>query len=367
MTKIFNRVVCTLICAALLFSACKPEKIDDYTVPATYNFENVSYSGQTQRLNMLGELEIYMDQSGTVGTALDADKLKAMYSNDSANAGWQGTYEDSKQLKSKTFEAEQAVFDDLLERLAKASQSAVAGSEGVAGVVESKSGEKAYLLDENGLDLVQMIEKGLMGACFYYQATTVYFGSGKMDVDNETVTEGKGTEMEHHWDEAFGYLGVPIDFPANTDGIRYWGKYANSRDGVLGSNQELMDALLKGRAAISNDDLEARDEAIAEARDAWEMVSVGTALHYINAGIENFDDIAIRAHALSEAAGFIYSLKFNETKRITNSEIDELNTLVGGAADFASMNLYNADTAKLQQAKDKLAQYYGVEDKKDEF
>ena len=204
------------------------DKDDDdtptYDIPQTYSFANVSYSGQTQRLSMLNELKSYMKTANTMGTALDADRMKAMYANDAANAGFSGTYDDSKQLKSKTFESVRADFEALMDEMAAASQSTIAGSEGLSGVIESANGEKRYLVGGDGVEHAQLIEKGLMGACFYYQATAVYFGDDRMNVDNETVVEGEGTEMEHHWDEAFGYLGVPIDFPTNTDGLFFWGQ-----------------------------------------------------------------------------------------------------------------------------------------------
>ena len=357
-----------LLGSLLLWQACEKEDNNPkYDIPSTYNFENVSYSGQTQRLAMLLELKSYMGGSKTAGTALNADQMKAMFSNDAANAGWTNTYEDSKQIKSKTFEGQQAVFDALFDELALASQSTVTGTEGQAGVVNSLDGSKSYLLGDEGLDHAQLIEKGLMGACFYYQATAVYMGADKMNVDNETVEPGEGTEMEHHWDEAFGYLGVPKDFPTAKDGILFWGSYADKRDAVLGSNAKVMDALIKGRAAISNKDLATRDEAIKETQAEWELIAVGSAIHYINETLDNFDDMAIRGHALSEGIAFAYSLQFNPNKTVSNTQVSEILTLMGGADTFDKMNLYQADKTKLQEAKDLLAAYYGLESKKDDF
>lgn len=357
-----------LLTIAILSIGCdKEDNTPTYDIPTTYSFANVNYSGQTQRLSMLNELKAYMNTANTSGVALDANRMKAMFANDAANAQWAGTYEDSKQLKSKTFQNVQADFEALIDEMAAASQSTVAGSEGVAGVIESSDGTKKYLVGEDGLEHAQLIEKGLMGACFFYQATAIYFGDDKMNVDNETVTDGEGTAMEHHWDEAFGYLGVPIDFPINTDGLFFWGGYCNGRDALLGTNQKIMDGFLKGRAAISNDDLEARDEAIEEVREAWELVTVGTALHYLNGGIEKFDDMALRAHNLSEAIAFIYAIQFNPSKKIDNQSVANLLTLIAGSSDFSSMNLYTTSIANLQQAKDDLAAAYGLETQKDDF
>ena len=355
-----------LLVLMTFFSACTTDDpMPDYDIPGTYDFIHVSYSGQTQRLNMLGEMKGYMAESRN--GEIDANRLKAMFANDAASAQFAGTYEASKQLKNKTLESEQSKFEALMDELANASQSIVTGEAGVSGLIESMDRSKTYLVGEDGLDHAQVIEKGLMGACLYYQATAVYFGSDKMNVDNTEVSEGKGTAMEHHWDEAFGYFGVPIDFPTNTDGLLFWGSYSNKRNAVLGNSQRMMEAFIQGRAAISNHDLTTRDEMISTIRSEWELISVGSALHYLNEGIDHFDDMAIRSHGLSEAIGFIYSLKFNPEKTMDNSAIDALLTLVGGAASFDEMNLYLITQANLQQAKDELAAAFSLEEKKDLF
>ena len=360
-----------ILMIALLFLgivACEEENMEPaLEVPETYSFDNVSYDGQIQRLQMLTEMKSYMSTSRQMGVELSAARLRAMYANEAAGANWEKTYSDSKELMNKTFESEQATFFNLFDELAEASESDQPGSKGVAGVVESNDGNKSYLLGADGLDHAQLIEKGLMGACFYYQATAVYLGEQRMNVDNETVVPGEGTEMEHHWDEAFGYFGVPRDFPQNKDGLAFWGSYSDKRNEVLGSNEKLMDALILGRAAISANDLDTRDEAIVQVREQWELISVGSALHYLNETIANFDDMAIRAHALSEGLAFVYSLQFNPAKRINNQQVAELLTLMGGGTSFSDMNLYEVEVADLEEARKKLANYYDLEDEMDLF
>lgn len=363
--KLKNIILLTTISTTMLLTSC--EKAPKYDIPSTYNFENVNYNGQTQRLAMLTEIKNYLTTANTQGVTLDANRLLAMFENDADNAQWLGTYEDSKQLKNKTFDFYQPTFEVYMLNIANASQSTVTGSNGQAGVVTSSDGTKSYLLDSNGIEYTQIIEKGLMGTCFYYQATAVYFGDDKMNVDNETVIAGEGTAMEHHWDEAFGYLGVPTDFPTNTDGLAFWGKYTNDRDGLLNCNTTIMNAFIKGRAAISNDDLATRDEAITEIRNAWEEVVASTALHYINAGIENFNDDALRSHALSEAVAFTFSLQFNPTRKVNTPEVNELLAKIGGNAAIHEMNLYNVTVADLEEARDLLASYFGWEDIKEQF
>ena len=357
--KSFSQKTTLLLATAfLLFTvACDKTTVDpEYTVPTTYNFDNVSYSGQTDRLNMLEEMTTYMKTGNTSGTELNAAVLKNMFANENNPFSFTST----KQIKSKTFELDQDQFETYMDNIAAASQSTVVGSNGIAGVVESNDGAKNYLFDENGIEYTQLIEKGLMGACFYYQATSVYLSDDRVGptVDNETVTPGEGTDMEHHWDEAFGYLGVPTNFPTNTEGVRFYGKYCNSRDGILGTNATLMDAFLAGRAAISNSDYDKKDEMIPVIRDTWELVSAATAIHYLNGGVADFGDDALRNHQLSEAIAFTSNLKYNPTKKITHAQIDEVLAFIG-------TNLYESTVADLNAAKDLISSVYGLDDIKD--
>ncbi|MEM7036136.1 MAG: DUF4856 domain-containing protein, partial [Bacteroidota bacterium] len=210
-----------------------------------------------------------------------------------------------------------------------------------------------------GIEYTQLIEKGLMSAVFYYQATSVYMGDDRIgeSVDNETVVEGKGTDMEHHWDEAFGYLGVEIDFPANDD-VRFYGKYCNSRNDVLATNDTLMNAFLWGRAAISAGDMTTKNVARDAVRDQWERVVAGTAIHYINGGKADIADDALRNHQLSEAIAFVGALKYNPTKKISDAQIQTV-------LDNIGTNLYQVTAANLDAARDLLSSVYGMDDVKD--
>jgi len=333
-----------------------------YEVPSTYDFENVSYTGQTQRLDMLDELTVYMKTANN-GAVLDAQKMLDMYANENGAFEEASLNEaDSKELENKTVEGEVSRFKTFIRDFAAATVEANGGvgSNGTPGVVVSNDGSAQYFFDENGFEHIQLIEKGLMGACFYFQANSIYLSPGKMDVDNEEIIEGEGTAMEHHWDEAFGYLGVPTDFPTNTDGTRFWGKYSNGRDELLNTNEALMNAFITGRAAISNKDLDTRDEQIEIIRNEWERVSAATAVHYLNGGIASFADDAIRNHVISEAWAFIYSLKFNPNKKLTNTEIEALLALLG-------TNYYEITTDNINAVKATLVSTYGFEEVQDQL
>ncbi len=338
---------------------------DPTPLPETYDFENVSYSGQTQRLDMLSEVVAYM-KTANDGQPIDAAQLQNMFSNE--NYTWQQADLNSstKELTDKIADGEGPFFGEAFSALEAASQSTQTGGNGTAGLVSSNDGAKTYLFDENGIEPLQIIEKGAMGAVFFYQATAVYFGDGKMEVDNETVEDGQGTEMQHHWDEAFGYWGVPQNFGSEeftyekgADYDRFWAKYTNGRDELLNCNEALMNAFIKGRDAINRKDYPTRDEAIEEAREIWGQVVAATAIHYLNGAKADFADDALRNHQLSEFLAFTYSLQFSPSQKLTDAEVEDV------MDNFE--NLYEITLADINATSDKIAAAYDLEDVKDQL
>ena len=361
-----HRYTPVLLLVVLFFAAgCND---DDLLVnaPESYRFDNVDYAAQTATLGMLAEMATYAKSANSPGITLSADRLATMYANQ-AGASWSGTYPANVQLRNQTFEVERGLFDNLLDDLAAASQSGVSASPGVPGVITSLDGAKSYFVNAQGVEYAQVIEKGLMGALLYYQGVNEYLGADRQNVDNEEVVPGQGTAMENAWDRAFGYWGVPVDFPTDKDGLAFWGKYTNDRDPILGSNTVMMDAFLRGRAAISEDKLAVRNEALQTIREEWERVSVATALHYLNSAINNFDDPALRLHALSEAAAFIYVLKFSTSRGTSVENIDLLLNGIGDSINFRQMNFYNRGAPEITAVRDQLADFYNLSDRKTEF
>lgn len=316
-------------------SCIYPENEEDsYTIPNTYAFtdENgnstVSYTGQTDRLNQLSEMVTLMKSGNS--TVVSAQDLKDMFANTGDNGGGNFTFSSTKQLENKCFAPDVALFKEWMDSLALSSTSnGNTASNGQAGTITTGSGS-VYLVNQNGVEYVQLIEKGLMGAVFMNQALNVYFGDGKMDVDNTTAEDpGNGqyyTAMEHHFDEAFGYFGVDPDFPTTIPN-RFWGKYCNSQDVFLNCNADMMNNFLKGRAAISNNVLADRDEAILALRTEWEEISAYQAIDYLEGAISSFGvDDAVFLHELSEAYAFAWNLRYAplETRRMSSTEHQSL-------------------------------------------
>lgn len=347
-----------------------------YTVPATYSFADangnntVSFSGQQQRLDMLSEMVTYMKTANTAGVQINAATLKSMYANsgytwtDANSLGMTGS---SKQLKSKTAEADagiQAQFEAYMDSIAALSATTTNGVENgssTQGGVWPNDGSKGpYLMTAQGIEYAQLIEKGLMAAVFMNQMTVNYLTD--LDADDNTsatdATAGKYyTTMEHHWDEAYGYFSYTTDFPT-TGTDRFWGKYASSREGVLGSATKIATAFRTGRAAIANKDYTTRDAQVKIIRDEIEKVCAGTAIHYLNAAKANIGKSTTRNHSLSEAWAFIEGLKYGYNSingvSISTNQIETALNYIG--KDFNAVTITG-----LQNAIDLIAANTGLE------
>lgn len=341
--------------------------------PSTYVFERdgastVNYQGQTDRLNMLSEMKSYL-VTGDKGQALSLQKLLDMYSNTNAPYSNQELNQaTTKQLENKTNAAQVGYFKSLMAKASEVSQDVAANNtsaaEGVAGRIQRGNTGNFVNVNEKGWEFTQLIEKGLMGAVFYDQIFNTYLADAKIGeaVDNKNLVEGKNyTALEHHWDEAFGYWGVPTDFPKGDPVLtpeykRFWANYTNGRDGLLNVNQPLMDAYILGRAAIVANDHTVKKEQVEVIIDLHELVSAATAVHYINDAMDYLSsgDQGNLFHSLSEAYTFVRALQYSPRKKITQSDIMEILT-----SDFGTDgDFWKVSIESLQNAKDKLTTAY---------
>ena len=387
MDNINKRVFLTIALSALLLSCSRPgctdsncsnydqkateddgscqceDSVINYIVPTTYDFSNVNTAGQELRLAMLSEMVAYLKR-GDAGFKLSSDTLKAMFDHQVGEGCFNDAAlnESAKQIKNKTYSLVVDQYVAYLDSAAVHSGDTVMGVLGTAGLVLSNDGEKSYLCDANGFEYTQMFEKGLFGAFIFNQIANNYLTEEKIGnaVDNQTVVDGNGTNMEHHWDEAFGYFGVPTDFPSNTSSLKGIGKYANKRDALLGCNALIMGAFIKGRASISNNAYSERDSQVVIITNEIERVLVATAIHYLNAAKSNIADDALRNHELSEAVAFTHAAAFNPTGKISLDRASQITALLGD-------NLYEVSILTIEACKNELSSLYNLDDVKDEL
>ena len=339
------------------FTSCDDDDNNDPVVPAiqapdTYSFERnnestVSYSGQTTRLEQADELYAALNSEGSTAAALDlmfngSDGSSAGFANDLLN----GT---SKIIGSKTASSTLAGSATTKERFNQyitdfASNVApnwnMDAAPGMPGSITSPDGGSTYQINAMGQELDQLFFKGLIGAFTLDQIVNNYIHPNQLDSgtriddnDNGVLSDGKPyTDMEHKWDEGFGYLygqegdlddvGATVgSMPAGSGNLlmKYFKKVNADGGYEPGIGQTVYDAFIMGRTAIVNRDYDLR-EAQADIIQVELSKVVGYyAIHYLNDYLAKVEEgnVAKAHHSLSEAYGFILSLQF------TNNGNDE--------------------------------------------
>lgn len=375
-----NQLLITLplLAIALLVSSCdisSSDSDDDSTIQAPDNYEfmrdgesTVAYPGQNDRLDMVEEMKAYIATAHD-GEVISEQALNDMFENTDGNGGGNFSFESEKQLKNKTFgpDLDNTLFEDIFADAAAASENGsngVRATPGTAGLLEREESGNDILVDERGREFTQLVEKGLMGAVFYHQIFNVYLTDSKIgpNVENSETEEGANyTTKEHHFDEAFGYFNAPADFESDwpdsrSDELRFWSDYSNGSDPQLGFNDTIMEAFIKGRTAIVNDNQDALEEQVSVLYESLELVAAATAVHYINSTLShlNNSNTGEAFHALSEAWAFVNALKYSPNRKITNNQIDQIiNTDFGENGNF-----WNVTPSGLNNAKSTLVETY---------
>ena len=264
--------------------------------------------------------------------------------------------------------------------------------------VSSKLGTPMAYTTDDGVDMSQMVNKVLIGAVPYYQATGVYLNS-LLERDNSEGKDGTKpyTAMEHAWDEAFGYFGAARDyfrysdaqlagkvddftFDSNGDGsIDFKSEYnfglsrnAGKRDkGGSGVDftQQIFSAFLAGRTAITNQGTEAEIIGYRQtAAEGMEKVIAATVVHYINDTLSDMSQLGTaeenRANLnkhWAEMKGYTVALQYNPFRLITDGQLAELHGIMGEAPtyDDPGSNGYKTQVANYKRAKDVMQAAYG--------
>lgn len=373
------KLLTTIGIAATLFASCSKdddnsiivnEKVPYSSLTPTTNYfttfvdagnnTTVDFSGQTTRISMLSEIDAYI-KSGTT-SQLDASKIKNMFvhqnspfTSASLNAATDKTIASKTAASFSTVDAnnERDRFNMYFDSVAAASsfRNDVA-AQGKAGLLDNK-----YLVNAKGFEYAQFIQKGLMGAMMLDQISNVYLGTEKQSADNQTIVSKKNyTQLEHHWDEAYGYLTKNEFFPkADPNDATKWlesflGNYVRQVNGTLGNPSDVYMAFLKGRAAIVNKDMTTKEAQIAAIRQSLEKAIATIAISYLNKTKTGTTDGA-KFHALSEGVGFIYSLRFAHNAKINKTTSDQmLSSLMDKPNGFWSLSNNDIDDVRNQIA-----------------
>ena len=395
--KVRSLSLAPIIFTALFISSCSDNSSSDdanpaYTVPVTYTFDrngtsSVSYVGPADRLMMLDEMGAYIKTQATAGSVVSETKLSSMYTNTDNQFALAGLNASNDELKDKTaasvdyFEmfmgggslAEQtsvrSVFENTFSTANQASQGAIAAA-GVAG--SYLDGTSVRLFAANGLEPQQVFLKGMMGASLLDQIVNNFLSLNILDEDDNRVkntnkimvTDQNYTEMEHDWDRAYGYI-----FGADVSGaapvLKFWSSYISQVNADADFNTVSADidlAFRKGRAAIVNNDYSARDAQINVIKSKLALVAAVRVVFYLQEGKAKLgtDNGAAAFHVLSEAYGFIMSLRYTNKPGTDNpyfskTEVDMMLTELTSGTN----GLWNVTPEILDSLSDDIATRFG--------
>lgn len=389
-----NRFVLVLALIIGLTTACK--KDDDAAAPAPtstpgYRTTKIDYSTLTPttsyktpfllpggdstinrndgraRLRMFRALAAYVSSATTA--PIDSTILSNMFWN--KNAPFTGIYADLNNADfnikdvtafSKINQADvhhdlEVAFGRMAYISTKASQTAAKGTAGKNGT---------YLVDENGIEWGQIIQKTLIGAYHLDLIGNVLLNTG-LNADNQNLVPGKKyTQLEHNWDEAYGFLtnndiyyngtidpNAPKIAAANAE--YYLGSYAweYNKNGFI----KLHSAFLKGRAAVHNNDMvEVRAQA-AIIRAVLEKAIGGAANGYMGKSYDATATDAAKAHAFGEGKGFVYSTRFCT---LTGADDAYSNDLIDDLITPATPTFYDIATSQFTTVANKLRTKFGL-------
>lgn len=297
-----------------LLTGCSLFGTDPLEIPDSYPADGYEANTTAERamIDQFSDLVNEMKLGRNEANSLSVDQLTDLYTS--------GT--------SPLYDATHPYYRDLvldwLVELAAASgtrQDLMLAPQGEGGVYG------AYLFDETGLELEQLVDKGLFGALFYHQAIQVINGP----IDETTA------------DKLVALFGANPAFTNSDNGSLHnnpdilLAKYAARRDPADGTGlyTQIRDAFIQLKAATTAADEypEERDNALLLIPELWEKANAATIINYLYAAIDKLGatspseaDVASAMHAYGEAVGFLHGWRQLSIGRrmITDDQIDDL-------------------------------------------
>lgn len=363
-------------------------------VPDTYLFtrdgeSTVSFSGQTTRILMAEEIVSSLKNNSLNEATIDAmfthAEGDADFSNPDLNAS-------DKNVRSKVaassdyFSANTALastikadFDGWIEAQVSDvfpfwNNDATAGN---AGQIQEAGGGSVRYVNGKGLEYDQAFGKGLIGALMvdqilnnYVSTSVLDAGNNREDNDAGLTLEGKSyTNMEHKWDEAYGYVYGTAANPADPNATigqddnflnKYIGRMENDPD-FEGIAEDIFNAFKLGRAAIVAGEYDIRDEQAEIIREKISMIIGIRAVYYLQqakAGLEAVSiDYGAVFHDISEGYGFIYSLQFTRNPSTDQPYFNnaEVEALLADLMDDGVNGLWDVNASTLEAISDEIA------------
>ena len=349
-------------------------------VPYSYEFaragvSTVSFSGQTARLNMADELYAALNTNTfTKAQMLEMFNDGTGFSDASLNSSGKkmGNKTAASPLASSTVKPQfDAMITDFADNVIP--NWATDASNGQAGVLTDAT--RTIHVNAKGHEIDQTFIKGIIGAMTVDQIVNNYItpyqldsGTRVADNDNGVLSSGKDyTDMEHKWDEGFGYLyGQEADVTrldlgtsptGNGTTLNKYFKKINASNQV-GIGVSVFDAFRRGRAYIVAKLYDDRDAQATIIKKELSKVIAYKAVDYLNGYMTKIaaGNTADAFHALSEGYGFIMSLQFtndgNDNPYFTNTEVNAFLALMD--------NFWTVENSNLESIRDEISAKFGI-------
>ena len=349
-------------------------------IPYSYEFaragkSTVSYSGQTARLNMADELYAALNTNTfTKAQMLEMFNEGTGFADATLNSSGKkmGNKTAGSPLASATVKP---LFDAMITDFADnvIPNWATDAANGQAGVLTDAT--RTIHVNAKGHEIDQTFIKGIIGAMNVDQIINNYItpyqldsGTRTSDNDNNTLSSGKDyTDMEHKWDEGFGYLygqeadATRLDLGVSPTGNgttlnKYFKKINASNQAGIGIT--VFNAFRRGRAFIVAKQYDKRDQQAEIIKKELSKVIAYKAVDYINGYMSKIEagNKADAFHALSEAYGFVMSLQFTndgtDSAYFSNSEVNGFLTLMD--------NFWTVQNSDLESIRDQVKAKFGI-------
>lgn len=222
-------------------------------------------------------------------------------------------------LKAVTMASYATKIESWLGEIVKAANSREAfknpGDDGTPSGDGGKLGSR--LLDENGLELEQMVQKGSFGAALYNHALSVMSG---------TLTAAST-------DKLIEIFGTEITFdPGKVSNAASYAKRRSDNTNKTGFLYNIQASLIKAKAAIEGGSAfdTDRDAALADFKLNWEKSNFATVIYYCNSAKTKLqvattdDDRGSALHSYAEGVAFAAGWLGIADKKITDAQINEI-------------------------------------------
>lgn len=340
--------------------SCKKDDGDrpDLVIPETYDGAAFTTNAATELRvrQQLADITKEAQRGRTNGTTLEYSSLTALLNTGSPSL---------KAVGTSYYMTKMDGIGGWLDEMAKAS-----GGTYVPGTPVGEGGTfGGYLFDENGLEIEQVMEKGMFGAVLFNHAVNLLNGP----IDGTTA------------DKVLAIFGSNPSFPNSNNAAKH--DFPDAQTAIYAARRtdendpnglyfQMKKALIKLQAAgkagseYSKEQQEAANEIIL----TWEKVNAATIINYGLSSISLLSNSeptdaqkASALHSIGEGVGFAHGFKTVASKKITDAQIDQilvlLNAPAGGTPEvykFATAPV--AELPKLQQVINLLKSIYGFTD-----